>query len=106
MHAWRGMLHREPCVYCGKSPDIENPEQRTIDHIVAKRKGGTNDWSNKAPSCQTCNLYKGTRSMLLVVAIRCRRGSPLQWRLRKGLFRGAVSKGSSWIHWRREQKWQ
>lgn len=34
-------------------------ELMTIDHIIPKSKGGTNDIENLRPMCNTCNLKKG-----------------------------------------------
>lgn len=48
------------CAYCGKS--ISRSEM-TIDHIVPKSKGGSNDDDNLLPACRACNLGKGRMSL-------------------------------------------
>lgn len=46
------------CQYCGaKAPDV----LLEIDHIVPVAGGGTNDITNLASSCKTCNGGKGAR---------------------------------------------
>lgn len=61
-----GVLRRDnfTCVYCGG-------HGRTIDHIVARSRGGDSSWLNLAACCQRCNNKKGDRSL-----------SELGWRLR------------------------
>ena len=41
------------CTYCGSKDDL------TIDHLVARAAGGTNDESNLMTSCRSCNSRKG-----------------------------------------------
>lgn len=43
------------CAYCGKAITIE---QMQVDHVLARRNGGTDDISNLMPSCRLCNHYK------------------------------------------------
>lgn len=45
------------CAYCG---NILAYKDMQLDHILAKNKGGGNDFSNLNPSCRSCNFYKGT----------------------------------------------
>ena len=45
-----------PCVYCGKPAD-------TFDHVIPKRRGGTDDPSNLVPACRSCNASKGSRTL-------------------------------------------
>lgn len=42
------------CVYCGDPAD-------TIDHVIPKSKGGTDDLDNLVPACRDCNSRKGNR---------------------------------------------
>jgi len=49
------------CFYCGHRCVIENqrhPLYFTVDHIVPKAAGGTNDYSNLLPCCRACNTMK------------------------------------------------
>jgi hypothetical protein len=46
----------QPCIYCG------HPAEHT-DHIVPRDKGGTDDPTNLAPTCKSCNSAKWTRSV-------------------------------------------
>lgn len=49
---WVLSLAGSECTYCS------SPAQ-TIDHIVPRSQGGTNDRGNLAPSCHRCNRRKG-----------------------------------------------
>lgn len=47
------------CQYCGRefgSTDL------TIDHIIPKVQGGSNDWTNVVACCRCCNIRKGGRT--------------------------------------------
>jgi 5-methylcytosine-specific restriction endonuclease McrA len=46
------------CEYCGKDllKNLENYKEWNIDHIVPKSHGGTEQESNLALSCRTCNV--------------------------------------------------
>lgn len=46
------------CVYCGATA---NDQKLHVDHIHPKSKGGTDDPSNLATSCEACNLGKSNR---------------------------------------------
>lgn len=47
------------CGYCGR-------EATTVDHIIAKVSGGTDDDSNLISCCVTCNSRKGARALVRV----------------------------------------
>ncbi len=45
------------CKYCGsKSVSL------TIDHIIPRERGGSNNWDNLVAACQDCNIKKGNRT--------------------------------------------
>lgn len=44
------------CVYCGSRRNL------TLDHVIPKSRGGTNDWTNLVTSCIKCNLKKADRT--------------------------------------------
>jgi 5-methylcytosine-specific restriction endonuclease McrA len=46
------------CAYCGLSPNF-----LTIDHVVPRSQGGTNDPNNLLPACKPCNESKGSQSL-------------------------------------------
>lgn len=48
----------DPCAYCGG-------EGGALDHIVARKNGGLDHWSNFTAVCHSCNSRKRTKSMLL-----------------------------------------
>ena len=45
------------CVYCGDKGD-------TIDHVIARTKGGSDDESNLVCSCKRCNMQKNNRPLV------------------------------------------
>lgn len=44
------------CFYCGKFLSVLTG---TLDHVVAKKYGGSNDLDNLVPACKPCNMGKG-----------------------------------------------
>lgn len=46
---------RYKCQYCGATSRL------TIDHVLAKCRGGTDDWNNLVVACSTCNSLKGDK---------------------------------------------
>lgn len=44
------------CVYCGSTKNL------TLDHVIPKSRGGSNDWVNLVTSCFKCNLKKADRT--------------------------------------------
>ena len=47
---------REQCEYCGRRLTWA---ESTLDHLVPRSKGGTNDASNLFLACRRCNSAKG-----------------------------------------------
>lgn len=47
------------CAYCGKKFKMD---KLTIDHIVPKSRGGTNQWDNTVSACKPCNSTKADRT--------------------------------------------
>ena len=43
------------CQYCGATRKL------TIDHIIPKSKGGSDDWDNLVVACSSCNIKKGDK---------------------------------------------
>jgi 5-methylcytosine-specific restriction endonuclease McrA len=54
---WIPIITADPCCYCGKRGG-------TIDHILAKKSGGTDDWDNLTGACHSCNARKRTIPLL------------------------------------------
>lgn len=54
------ILHRDgfACRYCGDKPGCDLLE---VDHLVPRRRGGSNHSSNLAAACKTCNGRKSDR---------------------------------------------
>lgn len=45
------------CQYCSSTKNL------TIDHVIPKSRGGTDDWSNLVISCSSCNTKKANRHL-------------------------------------------
>lgn len=46
------------CYLCGKAMA---PSETTLDHLIPRSRGGTNDFSNLKPCCYLCNSRKGSK---------------------------------------------
>ncbi len=49
----------ECCEYCG-IPESHTFAEHEIDHVIARKHGGTPQEDNLALSCTLCNRYKGS----------------------------------------------
>lgn len=45
------------CQYCGSTKSL------TIDHVLAKSRGGTDTWDNMVACCSSCNTKKGSKTL-------------------------------------------
>ncbi|MDO5745814.1 MAG: HNH endonuclease [Micrococcaceae bacterium] len=74
----RGVLRRDAhrCAYCGRNAN-------TIDHIVARSRGGEDSWENLVAACQSCNSTKADRTL-----------AQLGWKLR---FAPSRPRGAQWF---------
>lgn len=45
------------CTYCGV-PLVEGSRETTVDHVIAKANGGTDDELNLVSACRRCNGQK------------------------------------------------
>jgi len=52
-----GVLRRDgfKCGYCGNTA-------KTVDHVMPRSRGGTNDWMNLVAACFPCNNRKGNKT--------------------------------------------
>lgn len=55
------------CFFCKK---ILDQEQVTIEHLIPKSKGGTDDKNNRKPACRECNIEKGNKMWYEYIALR------------------------------------
>ena len=51
------------CCFCGVRMDEMHGKRNsvTVEHVIPKSKGGTNDMANLAASCYACNNNRGTK---------------------------------------------
>jgi 5-methylcytosine-specific restriction endonuclease McrA len=58
LEEWQALceLYGNRCLACGESKPL------TVDHVIPRFKGGTNDISNLQPLCRNCNSRKGTKT--------------------------------------------
>lgn len=56
----RAVFHRDGymCVYCGST----NREMLTVDHVILRAQGGSDDPSNLVAACWSCNRHKWART--------------------------------------------
>ena len=48
------------CFYCGRKFTTPNDPELTIDHVIPKSLGGSNDDGNLVPCCIKCNQEKNS----------------------------------------------
>lgn len=58
------------CYYCGC--ELE-PENNTVDHIIPRSNGGSDQSENLVPCCRFCNSLKGNRSIEELRFAQCMR---------------------------------
>lgn len=61
------------CGYCGVA--FISSQEMTVDHIVPRTRGGSNDRSNKLACCAACNATKGNRPLRYLRDALQRRGT-------------------------------
>lgn len=49
------------CAYCGADLRGYAPENVTLDHLVSKSNGGSNQESNLVTCCRSCNSARGAK---------------------------------------------
>ena len=48
------------CQYCG---EYVGRAKLTLDHIIPRSKNGKTDWANCVACCESCNIFKGSKSL-------------------------------------------
>ena len=51
------------CVYCDASPNCGSPTTLTLDHLLPRELGGSNEASNLVTACLTCNSARQKKGM-------------------------------------------
>ena len=60
------LAEEKKCHWCGRSTRLvseDAADQATIDHVIPRYKGGTNEVSNLVSSCRGCNARRNTEDM-------------------------------------------
>lgn len=55
---------RFACVYCGRDLRHAAPADVTLDHLLPRSAGGTNEAVNLVTCCRTCNSSRGSKPWL------------------------------------------
>ena len=61
--AFDWIVRQDPCSWCGGPGG-------TVEHVVPRGSGGTNNWDNKAGACFDCNHGRGITPLLEYLAKR------------------------------------
>lgn len=53
------------CCWCGRHTSIKRGrrDSATVEHVLPKSQGGTDDWENLAMGCARCNSSRGSDDM-------------------------------------------
>ena len=93
---------RHTCQYCGSTLPAND---LTLDHVIARCRGGHTSWDNVVVACVRCNARKGSRTpneagmRLLRKPHKPRWHALPGWRVSKGLY-------SSWEKFLSEAYWE
>ncbi len=49
------------CLYCGIDLRSAEPAEVTLDHLISRKRGGTNDATNLITACRRCNCGRGAK---------------------------------------------
>ncbi len=83
------------CCFCGMRLQMENADKKdymTIDHIIAKCKGGTNKDENLQALCWTCNELKNQLDNDTFIEAAIRAGMYLYFKRLFGKFHGVCKR--------------
>ncbi len=82
------------CLYCGRNLKTAAPADITLDHLLPRHFGGTNDPTNLVTACRSCNCSRQDRPWVDFAPggarerIEQRRQEPLNLTLAKALISG------------------
>ena len=85
------------CCYCGCDLRNAEPGAVTLDHLVPRCAGGTNDAGNLITACKPCNSSRGAKPWMdfatggAVERIQTRRCQPVNLPLAKALISGEIA---------------
>jgi hypothetical protein len=82
------------CLYCGMFLHAAEPSFVTLDHLMPRSQGGTNDAHNLITACKSCNCARGHRpwrrfaSTEAIIRITNAKRRKLNRRLARAIVRG------------------
>ena len=60
------------CVYCCRDLHHAGPQDVTLDHLVSKSDGGSNDSTNLVTACRACNCSRQDKPLSRFASRECR----------------------------------
>ena len=80
-HRWFGESAVVVCHWCSRRLNMKGSEQTnvdycTVDHLIEKALGGSDEWENLVPACKKCN---SSRSSGIVMPSRHKNMSDVMW---------------------------
>ena len=84
---------RHTCQYCTRSYAAND---LTLDHVVARSRGGKSTWENLVACCRRCNNRKGDRMPEEAGMTLMRRPRPFTLHTSRGLMRQLGGRQRSW----------
>ena len=64
---------RMTCVYCLRDLHDADPRDITLDHVVCRADGGSNDATNLVTACRTCNCSRQDKPLAVFAGPETRR---------------------------------
>ena len=64
---------RMTCVYCLRDLHDADPRDITLDHVVCRADGGSNDAANLVTACRTCNCSRQDKPLAVFAGPETRR---------------------------------
>ena len=64
---------RMTCVYCLQDLHDADPRDITLDHVVCRADGGSNDATNLVTACRTCNCSRQDKPLAVFAGPETRR---------------------------------
>ena len=89
---------RFACLYCGRDLSDAAPADITLDHLLPRSAGGSNEATNLVTACRSCNSARGAKPWLDYATggahdrIEQQRHRPLNRKLAKAILAGEIDR--------------